>query len=93
MLILLLSLFTFIYWALFGVYLFFDLYLKYPAFSILFNLLTYVIGLGNIFAIIYCAVRFKKYKKSLIIPSLILFTAPLIGIGCFFFWLFFLFKM
>ena len=93
MLILILGIFTFVYWLLFGVYVFSDLYLKYSTFSVFFGLLAHVIGLCNILAIIYCIVRFKKYKKSLIIPSVILYVTPLVGIGCFFFWLFFGFRM
>lgn len=91
--LLLSSIFTFTFWALFGAYIFFDLYLDYPASSLPFFLLSRLIGIYNILAIVYCIVRFKSYKKSLIIASMIMYTVPLVGVGGFFFWLFFGFAM
>jgi len=93
MLLFYLSLITAFYWVFFAIFIFFDLYLTYPAVSAIVFPVTRVIGFFNFMAVIYCIARFKNYKKNVIVASLILFVIPFIGIVCFFVWLFFGFRM
>jgi hypothetical protein len=80
-------------WVAYGVFLFSDLYLRYPVAGIALRLLVPWAVLCNLFGIGMGVARIRKDRKSAVLLGFVLNAVPPMIVAGFFLWLFFGFKM
>ncbi|MBN2559810.1 MAG: hypothetical protein JXQ75_02630 [Phycisphaerae bacterium] len=81
------------WWVAFGVFLFWDLYLRYPVVASALRLLMPLVLLCNLVGIAMGLARIRRDSRRAVVAGLVLNVVPPAFFIAFFLWLFFGFKM
>ncbi|MDI6451356.1 hypothetical protein [Anaerobaca lacustris] len=81
------------WWTTFGVFLFLDLYLRYPVVGTVLRLLMPLVLLCNLAGIVMGVGRIRRDSRRAVVVGLVLNAVPPAFFAAFFLWLFFGLKM